>query len=361
MKLSKISILHVTNNLGFGGVQKIIYQLCDATRDSFKNIKVASTGGVYVDRLKGIGIEHYDIPDLSTKNPINMLKIVRILTKIVKENHINVIHCHHRMAVFYAKLIPVKVKIVYNNHTIYSDKAKSTHRILKNVDIIADGVKARKNVTDFFGIKDENRITTINNAVDAYDGYYEEIKEITEAREEGKFIVMNSARLHPQKGMKYFVEAADILVKKGCEITFFIVGDGPLKEEIKGLVKEKKLEKNVIFLGFRKDIKNTISQCDLLVLTSVYEGLPLTPMEAFSVKKAVVATDIDGTREVVENGYNGLLAETENPLDIAEKIETMYRNREVLNKYCENAYQTYLDKFSIETFSKEYLTFYKKL
>lgn len=360
MKLSNISILHITNNLGYGGVQKIIYQLCDATKNEMKNVKVASCGGVYVERLNDIGIEHYVIPDLSTKNPLEMIKIIRKLTKIVKDNRINVIHCHHRMAVLYAKLIPVKVKIIYNNHTIYSDKKQYTHFVLKNVDIIADGVKAKKNVTDFFNI-DEKYVTVINNAVDEYDGKSEEIPQIKEKRDEGYFIVMNSARLHPQKGMNYFVEAADILIKKGCKIAFFIVGDGPLKKEITDLVKNRKLEEDIIFLGFRKDIKNTIMQTDILVLTSIYEGLPLTPMEAFSVKKAVVATDIEGTREVVHDGFNGLLAETKNPAAIASAIEELYNNREILGKYCENAYITYLNEFSLKQFKQEYIKFYKHL
>ena len=84
MELKDISILHMTNNLGYGGVQKIIYQLCDATKDKFKNIKVVSTGGVYVEKLNDIGIEHYNIPDISTKNPVNIIRIIRKLKKIVK-------------------------------------------------------------------------------------------------------------------------------------------------------------------------------------------------------------------------------------------------------------------------------------
>ncbi len=360
MELSKIRILHITNNLGFGGVQKIIYQLCDISKNEFATIKVASGGGVYVNKIEKFGIEYIDIPNLCTKNPIEIISNYNTLKKVVRENKINIIHCHHRMAVYYAKMIPGDIKIVYNNHTIYSDKAKSTHKLLKGITIVADGEKAKENVTDFFGI-DEKFVTVINNAVDEFDGKHQEIEEISKSREEGKFIVMNSARLHPQKGMDYFVEAAKILIEKKCNIRFFIVGDGPLKDEITGLVKKYNLEKDVIFLGFRKDIKNTISQSDLLVLTSVYEGLPLTPMEAFSVKKAVVATDIDGTREVVEDGYNGLLAETKNPADIAEKIERLYIDKELLEKCCENAYRTYKDKFSMDTFRNKYFKFYKAL
>lgn len=114
-------------------------------------------------------------------------------------------------------------------------------------------------------------------------------------------------------------------------------------------------------MGFRKDIKSTIFQCDVLVLSSIYEGLPLTPMEAFSVSKAVIGSNIDGTNEVIENQYNGLLFENKNYQDLASCIENVYKNRELLQKLNSNAYITYKEKFGIEAFSKKYLEFYSNI
>lgn len=360
MKLSDIRILHITNNLEIGGVQKIIYQLCKITDKQFSEVVVASSGGIYAERINDLGIEHIQIPDLSTKKINQVLAIIKILKATIKKNDINVVHCHHRMAVLFVKLTCQNVRIVYNNHTMYSDKPKLTKAILRNVEIIADGEQAAKNVTDFFKLP-QRYITTINNAVEEYDEEYVEIEDISKARENGNFIVMNSARLHPQKGMDYFIEAASILIDKGYKISFFIVGDGPLMQEMQSLVEKKGLKNDVFFLGFRNDIKNTILQCDLLVLTSVYEGLPLTPMEAFSVKKAVIATDIPGNRDVVENNVNGLLAETKKSSSIAEKIEELYKNRELLTQLSKKSYDIYQQKFSMGAFKEAYLNFYSKL
>ncbi len=282
-----------------------------------------------------------------------------MLKSVVKENKINLIHCHHRMAVPFARMIIGKDRVIYNNHTIYSDKKAFSHFVLNGVHIIADGEKAKVNVTDYFGIK--KRITVINNAVDEFDGIVNPIPEIEKARAEGYFIVMNSARLHPQKGMQYYIDAAEILIKKGLKIKFFIVGDGPLREEMVQRVNSKQLQDDIIFLGFRNDIKSTISQCDVLVLTSVYEGFPLTPMEAFSVHKAVIGTDIDGTREVIKDGYNGLLAESKNSASIAGKIENVYVNPDSLRTLSNNAFQRYLEEFSLEQFGKLYRKFYMRI
>lgn len=360
MNKSEIRILHITNTLTIGGVQKVIYQLCNGTRNEFAKVVVASTGGEYVEKLMQIGVDHFKIGDITNKKPNNIYKIYRSIAEIVRKYDINIIHCHHRMAVFYAKLFKNKAKIIYNNHTIYSDQPKLTHYLLRGIHIIADGVKAKENVVSFFGIPDKN-VVVINNAVDFYSGEKTDIPEILNRKERGDFIVLNSSRLHSQKGVNYYIDAAKILTDKGYRISFFIVGDGELHNQIVEQIKRLGLEDKVVLLGFRQDIKNVIVQADVLVLTSIYEGLPLTPMEAFSVSKAVIATDIDGTREVVEDGYDGLLAETKNPTSIAEKIERVYLDRAFLEKLDGNAYKAFEKKFSIEPFIRRYIDFYESI
>ena len=359
MELKDANILHITNGLGYGGVQKVIVQLCETTKPSFNKITVCADNGVHVQELEKMGIKYYRIPDMEKKDIKTILTIIKTIRKIVKEEKIDIIHCHHRMAVLYSKLA-CKKTIIYNNHTIYDNKPKLTQLTLKNVHVIADGLKVKDNVCDFFKVP-ESQVDVIYNAVDDYDGKVERIDEIQKAKEEGYFIVGNSGRLHPQKGMEYFVRAVEVVKKTHPMIKFFIIGDGELRKDIENLINKLGLENNITLLGFRSDIKNTISQLDVLVLTSIYEGLPLTPMEAFSVSKAVIATNIDGTREVVEDGYNGILVESKNPESIAEAIVRVYEDRKLLETLNENSRKTFENKFSLEIFEKEYLNYYNNL
>lgn len=360
MSIEHLNILHLTNTLGIGGVEKIVYQICQVTKDEVGCVCAASIGGIYADKLENLGVKHYIIPDLSSAKLSDIIKTFTILKKIVKENKINIIHCHHRMAVLYAKILLPNDKIIYNNHTIYSDKAFFSHLVLKNIHIIADGVQAKNNVTNYFKLSDKN-ITIINNAVDNFDGIINILPEIQQEKKKGNFILVNSSRFHPQKGLRYFIEAAEKLIKKNCKISFFIIGDGLLRNEIIKQVEDLKLTSYIHFLGFRNDIKNIIAQCDALALTSVYEGLPLTPMEAFSVRKAVIATDIDGTREVVIDHYNGILVRSKDADSIAEGIYELYQNKELLKKLDENAYYTFMNKFSLKEFKQRYLEFYQNI
>ncbi len=361
MDLKKIRILHINNVLGFGGAEKIVYQLCSTTKDDFEYVAAASMGGTFADRLTEQGIDHFTIPDLSSKNPKDICSIISILKSIIRDKKINIIHCHHRMAVVYAKLLKHSgMIIVYNNHTIYSDKALFSRYVLSNLNIVADGVQAKKNLTDFFKVRNSS-ITVINNAVNPFDGVIEPIDEISRARENGKFVVINAARLHPQKGMQYFIDAASILIDKGCNIAFFIIGEGELKNELKNQVTHLNLDDRITFLGFQKNIKSVLSQGDVTVLTSIYEGLPLTPMESFSVSKPVIATDIDGTREVVHDGINGLLATSRDPKSIADKIFSLYSDRALLEKLGRNALLSFENEFSLKPFQAAYIEFYKSL
>ena len=361
MELKDIRILHLANGFDIGGVSQVILQLCEATGHELGKVMVASSGGIYEKQLENMGIEHVKIPDLTERNPIKLSWMCKALKKTVTENKINFIHCHHRMGVLIAKLLLPADHIIYHNHFIYYDKRLSSHLILPDVNIVAVGEDARENVTGFFGIKDKGQITVIRNGVREFDGKQIPIPEIMEARKKGKLVVACIARLYPIKGINYLVDAADILVKKGLELCFLIAGDGPLFSELTQYVEQKGLSEYVRFIGFRSDVQSVLSQCDMMVLPSLAEGLPLTPMEAFSVHKAVIATNIDGTKEVVKDQYNGLLAEKKNAEDLARKIDLLYADPKLLARLSENAYENYKKAFSFSRFKTDFLHYYEQL
>ena len=93
------------------------------------------------------------------------------------------------------------------------------------------------------------------------------------------------------------------------------------------------MEDSIEFMGFRADIQNIMSQVDLIVLSSLWEGLPLTPMEAFSVGKTIVATSVDGTVEIVKDGENGYLVEPRNSEELANAICKLIDNEPIRKKF----------------------------
>ena len=142
---------------------------------------------------------------------------------------------------------------------------------------------------------------------------------------------------------------------------FLIVGSGEDEEKLKRLAEDLGVTDAVIFMGYRSDIQNIMRQLDLIVLSSLWEGLPLTPIEAFSVGKTVVATAVDGTVEIVKDEYNGLLVKARNSKQIANKVCELIQNVERRKMYERKAKETFEKEFSFELFGQRYVHAYEEV
>ena len=115
-----MNVLHISRTMGQGGAEKIVFQLCKDNKGFTQ--AVASCGGIYVNQLEEIGVRHFLIEDIERKNLLLILNTLFRLNAIVKKNSINLIHTHHRMAAFYARLIQMlnpNVKHVYTAHNVF--------------------------------------------------------------------------------------------------------------------------------------------------------------------------------------------------------------------------------------------------
>jgi glycosyltransferase involved in cell wall biosynthesis len=126
----------------------------------------------------------------------------------------------------------------------------------------------------------------------------------------GKKIIYSAGRLSEQKGFGYLIEAAALLSAKRDDLVFAISGEGKLENELKAKARAAGLESSFIFLGFAGDIYPFLKGCDLFVLASLFEGMPNVVMEAMAMKKPVVATDVNGARELMGAGDSGTACRT---------------------------------------------------
>jgi glycosyltransferase involved in cell wall biosynthesis len=140
-------------------------------------------------------------------------------------------------------------------------------------------------------------------------------------------VVSTVGRLVPIKDHELFLEAAH-RVLDGCSNTvFLVVGDGPMRERLEGIVRTRGLGKSVIFLGWRSDLERVYADSDLVVLSSRNEGTPVSLIEAAATGRAIVATDVGGVSDVVRHGVSGLLSRSREPGDIADLILELLRDR----------------------------------
>ena len=118
-----------------------------------------------------------------------------------------------------------------------------------------------------------------------------------------------AARLSPEKGHAFLIRAMKLLVDRGHELELRLAGDGPRKEQLTDLAHELGISDRVRFLGFltEDEVIRELQDADLFVLPSFVEGLPVSAMEAMAIGVPVIATNIAGTSELVEDGRTGLL------------------------------------------------------
>jgi glycosyltransferase involved in cell wall biosynthesis len=139
------------------------------------------------------------------------------------------------------------------------------------------------------------------------------------ARGRPDYIVLTPARLHPQKGHVYLLAAA----VRVPDATFVLAGDGPLRAELEAQARALGIADRCVFLGYRADVPDLLAAADLLVLPSLFEGLPVSVLEAMAAERPVVATAIGGTDEAIVPEESGLLVPPRDPAALASAIQRL--------------------------------------
>lgn len=361
MVLENQNILFVTRAPIQGGTENIILQLCEILKGKVNKIVVCAGKGINQDKLAEMGVGFYKISDIEKKDPITIYKVSRRICQIVKTENITLIHTHHRMAAFYVALLGLYKKCYFFNtcHNTFTNKKWLTRFAYKHANLIACGEMVKQNLINEFELPD-SQIIVIHNAVKPFDGNIKVDPVIYEMRKKGCFIVANVGRLSEQKGMDYYLRAIPAVKKKHPDVFFVVIGSGEKESRLKAIVEELEIADRVYFMGYRLDVQNLMAQVDLIVLSSLWEGFPLIPIEAFSVGKTIVATSVDGTPEIVSDGINGLLVEARNIHQISKKINWMIEHPKEKENMESNGKEDFIQKFSMDKFAVGYINYYCK-
>lgn len=141
-------------------------------------------------------------------------------------------------------------------------------------------------------------------------------------------LIGSIARLVPVKGHSYLLRAAKKVIAEVPETRFLIVGDGVLRGELQNQVRSLGIEDKVIFCGFRRDLSKIYADLDVVVLTSLNEGLPVAVIEAMASQKPVVAYEVGGVKDLIEPGVNGISLPFGEIDKLSESIVYLLRNPE---------------------------------
>lgn len=357
-----MNILYLNNEMTMGGVAKCILKLSKELINN-NNIFIASkVNGALLYEFENIGIRNIPLMDVENKSPINiMINIIKIL-KIVKKEKIEIIHSHHRMTTLLAKVVSkfIKVKVIHTQHLCIEDKFKLTNLTLRNIQVITVSEAAKRILIEKSQL-DEKNIITIYNTIETECDNKVVDNMLLDLKQKGYFVVAQVSRLVDYKGVYDFIEIAEKIYCENENIKFILLGDGPELDNLKTIVKDRKLEETVYLLGAKDNVIEHLKYIDILLLCSYIEGLPLAPLEAFSQGIPVIATNIDGTNEEIEDGINGYLIKKKDIKNFQYAINKLYTNKCLLNELKKNSLLIYKSKFNNESYKNKHLQLYSKL
>ncbi len=166
------------------------------------------------------------------------------------------------------------------------------------------------------------------------------------------------ARLSPQKDVATFLRAF-AAQPQNCHA--YIAGTGPLDSELKKLSSSLEISSRCHFLGFRKDVPLLLNACDVFVLSSLWEGLPLTVLEAMACSKAIVATAVDGSKEAIIDGETGLLTPPGNADELATKMKQLAEDKTLRDRMGKEGCERLLAHFHLDRVTELHLRLYEEV
>ncbi|MEL4861069.1 glycosyltransferase family 4 protein [Pseudoflavonifractor phocaeensis] len=364
-----MNVLYLLNFAGKAGTERYVETLVSylSADGRVKPFFAYNEGGLLVERLEAMGVPTRQITMSSRFDR----KAAKALAKLCEEWDIDLIHCHYlreNYIAMLAKSYNKKIRVVYTNHFILHNDAvtRLSNRLLdKRQDQMIAVCNRGRDQLMANGWSGEH-IQVIFNAVDP-EVWAGERSESTMREELGiradRFVMLCASRFADDKGHRYLIDSVKRLTEL-CAVPFTLVlaGDGPLLEPCREQVKALDLtEDQVRFIGFRQDIKNLYKGSDLYINSSQHEALSFLIIEAMAAGLPVIATDMGGNDDIVNDAAGcGLLVEYDNPDSMAGAMKVMLEEPDFLAQCREGARRTIQEKFEIHKMADATYQVYEK-
>lgn len=356
--LSKINISIVIPSLEIGGAESMVYQLAKAVDKKVFNLHLiclySKSESFFEKELSNSDIS---ITFLNKGLGFNIFTIVKLWKKL-NEFNTHVVHTHLGACLYaFPWSLFHNKKLLHTVHNIPLKELPYIHRrILKTMYKsgkavpIAISDTIRTQLSSFYKLKKEH-VQVVYNPVNI--NRYSK-KNINHRNKMVTYVCV--ARMVYQKNHKMLLKAFSILNNKVPNTKLILAGDGELKEELKKEATNLKISEKVIFLGNVKNIPKLLQQADVFVLTSFYEGLPMTILEAMGSKLPVIVTRVGGVSDIVKD--NGILVESNDYNGFSSAMVQLSEDKELREKMGHIGYEM-SKKYDIALIVKQYENLYR--
>src|SRR4051812_2328047 len=302
-----------------GGESHLLSLVENLDKLKFEPVVLSFTEGPMIERLQEMKIPVHVI---HTTRPFDITRW-NTVKKFIAEQRVDLVHAHGTRAnsnvLWAAKSL--RIPLVYTVHgwSFHPDQNSFVRRMRImgekfltsrsdiNISVSASNQQTGKDYMPSF------QSVVINNGIDLNkfnpDKSYKDIRKELGIPAD-KLLVLFIARFTLHKQPLSLIRAFASAVSSIPHMHLLMAGDGDQKDEAIKLIKELKLEKNITLSSFRQDVPDVLATADLFVLPSLWEGLPIGLLEAMAMGKAIIASKVDGTSEIIRHKQNGWMVET---------------------------------------------------
>lgn len=314
-----------------GGQRQVLLTVLGLRERGYRTVLVAHPEGELAARAS----EGHDLIRLAPRAEVDLHAGWK-LSRIIKDLRPDIVHAHDPHAVALGSLALSFLTsgkcpaLIASRRVAFHLKGNAFSRWkYHQVDCFVAASHAIRDMLIGDGI-DPDRIRTVYEGIDLHRVQVEPAANI-----HGEFwlpthapVVGAVAALTQEKGHKYLIDAAALVVREVPDARFVILGEGDLRPALERQIKELHLDKHVVLPGFRADILSFIKSFDVFVMSSLFEGLGTSLLDAMALSKPTVASDTGGIPEVVSHGETGLLVPPRDAHELAAAIVTLLKDPE---------------------------------
>jgi N-acetyl-alpha-D-glucosaminyl L-malate synthase BshA len=325
-------------------------------------------------------IQGYDIPNVKVhlvsvveyplfKYPPYTIALASEMARVTKRENLDLLHVHyalpHATAAQLAREITSKPYVTTlhgSDVTILgsdpSYEPTNTMSIEHSDAITTVSKYMAQEAKNNLGI--EKEIKVIPNFVD-HELYQPAPCQMIDNPHQRAITLVHVSNFRPVKRIEDLIYSMCIITKKEPDAQLILVGDGPERHRIERLIDKLDLRRNILVTGYRSDVAAMMNCADALVLCSETENAPLTILEGMSCGLPIIATNVGGIPEQVQDGKNGFIVPVKHPEEIAEAALKLNADENLLAVMGANARKTVLERYTKDKVIKEYIEVYESI
>jgi len=365
--LAPRTVMHLIETGGAGGAERVLAHIASSLGPDYCSetalIRDSWLGGVL--RERGIPVT------MLQSRPHGDFATLRDILRLIRKKRVAILHSHefymNVLGLMASRLTGVPLVATVHEKNYYPDRFRRrvAYRVVGS--FAGQMVAVSEDLKQFLAERIRiplDRIRVVPNGIPCHkDPPHQRAAALRAALglDPLSQVVGTVGRLVPKKGYKYLIDGGIQVAQRFPGVIFLVVGRGELRDELEGQARRLGIAPRFRLLGHREDVSDILSLCDIFVLPSLSEGMPLALLEAMAAGVPAVATRVGGVTEVLEDGKSGFLVPPGDSQALARGIISLLEDRSLARRIGNSAREVVASRFSLNVMVEAYRGIYAKL